>query len=55
MLERHYQTSAFLLSEPISGLGGAYSAPAQDLSFEKFARSLVAHVAAYLSFLFRPT
>src|SRR5882672_4218909 len=47
MLERHYQTAAFLMSEPAAGLEGAYSEPAEDLTFEKFARSLVAHVAAY--------
>src|SRR4029077_1931990 len=47
VLERHYDTSAFLMSETEAGLNGAYSEPADDLKFEHFARSLVAHVAAY--------
>ena len=47
MLERHYDTSAFLMSEPVAGIEGTYSEPAEDLTFEKFARSLVGHVAAY--------
>ena len=47
VLERHFDCSAFLLSEAQAGLEGACSEPADDLKFEVFARSLVAHVAAY--------
>jgi len=47
VLERHYDSSAFLMSETVAGLEGAYSEPADDLKFERFAQSLVAHVAAH--------
>jgi hypothetical protein len=47
VLERHYDSAAFLLSGSKAGLKGQYAEPAQDLSFEKFARSLVAQVAAF--------
>jgi len=45
--ERHYNSSAFLLSEPKTGLKGAFTEPAEDLTFLQFAKSLAAHVAAY--------
>jgi len=45
--ERHYNAAAFLLSGCDSGLDGKFSQPAEDLTFEVFARSLVAHAAAY--------
>ncbi|MFQ5850254.1 MAG: PaeR7I family type II restriction endonuclease, partial [Candidatus Binatia bacterium] len=45
--ERHYNAAAFLLSARDSGLNGAFTQPADDLTFEVFARSLVAHAAAY--------
>src|SRR5580704_12140200 len=47
ILEKHYDSSAFLMSEPKTGLNGAYSEPASDLTFQSFANSLVAHVAAF--------
>lgn len=45
--ERHYNASAFLLAERKAGQTGAYKEPAEDLTFDLFIRSLVAHVAAY--------
>jgi hypothetical protein len=45
--ERHYNAAAFLLSARDSGLDGGFSQPADDLTFEIFARALVAHAAAY--------
>jgi hypothetical protein len=45
--ERHYNAAAFLLSARDSGLDGLFSEPAGDLTFEIFARSLVAHAGAY--------
>ena len=45
--ERHYNSSAFLMSEPKTGLKGIFTEPAEDLTFLQFARSLAAHVAAY--------
>jgi hypothetical protein len=47
VLERHYDSSAFLMSNPEKGANGAYSEPAPDLAFQAFANSLVAHVAAF--------
>lgn len=46
--ERHYNAAAFLLSARDGGLNGEFSQPAEDLAFGVFARSLVAHVAAYI-------
>jgi hypothetical protein len=47
VLERHYDSAAFLLSETQAGLEGDYTEPAADLAFQKFAQSLVAQVAAF--------
>ena len=45
--ERHYNASAFLLSDRINGINGVFAEPADDLTFELFARSLMAHVSAF--------
>ncbi len=45
--ERHYDAAAFLISEPKQGLKGAFTEPAEDLAFLRFAKSLVAHVTTY--------
>jgi hypothetical protein len=45
--ERHYSASAYLLSNKTDGIKGAFHEPADDLTFELFARSLVTHVAAF--------
>jgi hypothetical protein len=47
VLERHYDASAFLMSNAEKGLNGDFSEPAGDLTFHRFATSLVAHVAAF--------
>jgi hypothetical protein len=47
VLERHYDSAAFLLSGLEAGLQGDYVEPASDLAFEKLANSLVAHIAAF--------
>jgi len=44
VLERHYTSSAFLMSEPSTGTDGKYETPAQDLSMERFARALIGHL-----------
>ena len=46
MLERQYDVAAFLMSDRVSGAKGNYSEPVVDLTFQKFANALVAHVAA---------
>lgn len=45
--ERHYNFSVFLLSDRINGTKGIYKEPAEDLTFELYARSLIAQVAAF--------
>lgn len=48
VLERHYTASAFITSSIQYGLNGAYKTPADDLSMERFAKALVAHVATFV-------
>ena len=45
--ENHYNVAAFLMSHKMGGLKGQYTEPADDLTFEIFARSLVAQVTAF--------
>ncbi len=45
--ERHYDVAAFLLSDKTAGLKGKYTEPAGDLTFEIFAKSLLAQVTAF--------
>ena len=45
--ERHYNVAAFLLSDKTEGVKGQYSEAADDLTFDMFARSLVAQVTAF--------
>jgi hypothetical protein len=45
--ERHYDASACLLSQPKTGLKGAFTEPAEDLTFLEFAKSLAAHTARF--------
>jgi len=46
MRERHYSAVTFLLSARTKGLKGHYTQPADDLTFDAFSRSLVAHIHA---------
>jgi hypothetical protein len=48
VLERHYTSSAFITSSSQDGLEGLFKTPADDLSVDRFARILVAHVATFL-------
>lgn len=45
--ERHYNAASFILSPGEAGRSGAFEQPADDLTFELFARSLTAHAAAF--------
>ena len=47
VLERHYDAASFMMSNAEKGTNGSYSEPACDLTFQMFANSLVAHVAAF--------
>jgi hypothetical protein len=46
VLERHYTAATFITSSVKQGINGTYNTPAEDLSVERFARTLVAHVSA---------
>lgn len=45
--ERHYNVASFLISNKQKGLKGQYTEPADDLTFEIFAKSLIAQIAAF--------
>ena len=48
VLERHYTASAFITSSGQDGLNGVFKIPADDLSIERFAKILSAHVATFV-------
>ena len=48
VLERHYTATAFITSSAKDGIRGRFSTPAEDLSLERFARVLVAHLHAFV-------
>lgn len=48
LLERHYTASAFITSSLSEGIDGAYATPSDDLSVERFARTLIGHVSAFV-------
>ena len=48
VLERHYTAAAFISSTSGGGILGRFSTPADDLSLERFARVLVAHLTAFV-------
>ena len=47
VLERHYTAAAFVSSTAKEGISGHFATPADDLSVERFAKTLIAHVAAF--------
>jgi hypothetical protein len=47
VLERHYTAAAFITSTEREGRQGAFVTPADDLSIDRFARTLVGHLAAF--------
>lgn len=48
MLERHYTATALITSSAEGGIQGRFSTPADDLSLERFARVLKAHLTAFI-------
>jgi hypothetical protein len=44
MRERHYDVTAFLLSDRVRGLKGEYAEPAEDMAFVNFVKSLVSQI-----------
>ena len=47
VLERHYTSASFVVSDSSQGEEGIYREPAADLSFKKFARTLSSHVRSF--------
>ena len=47
ILERHYTSSSFITSASDNGIEGVYNEPANDLSFNNFARALASHIGGY--------
>lgn len=45
--ERHYSAAAFMISTATDGIKGVYEEPANDLTFEMFAKSLVGQTIAF--------
>ena len=48
ILERHYTSASFIVSDKETGQHGNFREPASDLLFSSFARSLVAHVRSFV-------
>jgi hypothetical protein len=48
VLERHYTAAAFITSSSGDGIKGGFGTPAKDLSVERFARVLAAHLIAFV-------
>ena len=48
VLERHYTSTAFIVSDRTKGEAGDYDTPATDLSVEVFAKALAAHVSRFV-------
>lgn len=48
VLERHYTASAFITSSSHEVLKGIFKTPADDLSIERFAKILIAHVTTFV-------
>ena len=46
VLERHYTSAAFITASSTTGLQGEFNIPAEDLSLQRFAKTLTAHVGA---------
>ncbi|MGD0078264.1 MAG: PaeR7I family type II restriction endonuclease [Sedimentisphaerales bacterium] len=44
VLERQYTAAAFITSDSKTGINGKYQVPAEDLSLDRFIKTLVAHV-----------
>ena len=47
ILECHYTSAAFITSDRVRGKSGEYTTPADDLSVQRLAKALVAHVSSF--------
>lgn len=48
VLERHYTSAAFITSKSDSGLQGEYATPSEDISVDRFAKVLIAHIKSFI-------
>ena len=48
MIERHYTAAALITSQKENGIKGIYSEPAADISMERFAKTFIAHIGAFI-------
>jgi len=48
VLERHYTASSFITSSISEGIEGVYATPSDDLSVERFARTLIGHISTFV-------
>lgn len=48
VLERHYTAAAFISSTQVDGVKGSFITRSEDLSVERFAKTLSAHIAAFV-------
>lgn len=49
LLERHYEAAAFVTSQRSTGSNIEFSEPADDLTFLRFATSLMGHISAFVA------
>lgn len=49
LLERHYEATAFVTSQRSAGSNIEFSEPADDLTFLRFATSLMGHISAFVA------
>lgn len=48
VLERHYTSAAFITSTQKAGIRGRFTTPSEDLSVERFVKTLAAHVSTFV-------
>jgi hypothetical protein len=48
VLERQYTASAFITSKSDTGTKGEYRTPAEDISIDRFVKSLAAHISLFI-------
>ena len=46
--ERHYSSSAFLISDSTNGVNGKYKEPSTELQFRQFVQSMIGHASTYV-------
>lgn len=47
VLERHYTATSFITSTMRDGVRGVYKTPTEDLSVDRFAKTLIGHISSF--------